>query len=458
MLEIKNIITHNLTLFRFILFFCACSYAVILYYWLRPNTLQVKNGIMAIIVQFWLGFLLDAQLVKFGFWQYFPMNFMALGVPIDLHVAWALLWGLGICWLSDKWPGKHARLAKFFIYISAWTFLTLFFDVMMVDWMIFLKNYSVYWWIADIIILTSIQGLTLWFYHSINYSRRMLISPYIRSLIYLSFFVTLFFIYIPQQIFILIQYFGVKVRVYQLSELAYIFIFVAVIIGGWATYEFARKGGGTPIPWDAPQFLVTSGPYLFMSNPMQFSGILLTIAVFLFNIHWFNFVYLIDVILVVWLVFERIELMQLKKEYGNYFERYRSSVPPWKILLRPPLIDKSFKPILFIDKECSICQIFAQQLGKNVEIKGLNEISSEGHPHLEYLVSSKTTVILVEPKIHRNDCQTEFLYSIRGRAILRICGYMPIPVCLIAAWEGIPGFPLLADFCYKFFAKIRRYI
>jgi len=39
--------------------------------------------------------------------------------------------------------------------------------------------------------------------------------------------------------------------------------------------EFARRGGGTPYPWDPPDRLVTSGPYAYVRNPMQLSTTLI---------------------------------------------------------------------------------------------------------------------------------------------------------------------------------------
>ncbi|GIE84311.1 hypothetical protein SAMN06264365_101275 [Actinoplanes regularis] len=40
-----------------------------------------------------------------------------------------------------------------------------------------------------------------------------------------------------------------------------------------AVREFAVRGGGTPFPWDPPARLVTTGPYAYVANPMQLSMI-----------------------------------------------------------------------------------------------------------------------------------------------------------------------------------------
>jgi protein-S-isoprenylcysteine O-methyltransferase Ste14 len=47
-----------------------------------------------------------------------------------------------------------------------------------------------------------------------------------------------------------------------------------------AVTEFAAVGGGTPYPWDPPRRLVTTGPYAYLANPMQagMSALLLLLA------------------------------------------------------------------------------------------------------------------------------------------------------------------------------------
>ena len=48
-------------------------------------------------------------------------------------------------------------------------------------------------------------------------------------------------------------------------------VMLAGLMGASAVQEFAQRGGGTPIPFDPPRRLVTSGPYAYVANPMQLS-------------------------------------------------------------------------------------------------------------------------------------------------------------------------------------------
>ncbi|MEV6157621.1 isoprenylcysteine carboxylmethyltransferase family protein [Nonomuraea sp. NPDC052129] len=56
---------------------------------------------------------------------------------------------------------------------------------------------------------------------------------------------------------------------------------VPLLFGLAAVREFAVAGGGTPVPYDPPKRLVTSGPYAYLRNPMQSSmaGAYLLLAV-----------------------------------------------------------------------------------------------------------------------------------------------------------------------------------
>src|SRR5204863_6067509 len=56
--------------------------------------------------------------------------------------------------------------------------------------------------------------------------------------------------------------------VWQLSLIAQVLAF-PVLLGLAAVQEFATRGGGTPVPFDPPQQLVTSGLYAYLRNPMQ---------------------------------------------------------------------------------------------------------------------------------------------------------------------------------------------
>jgi protein-S-isoprenylcysteine O-methyltransferase Ste14 len=55
-------------------------------------------------------------------------------------------------------------------------------------------------------------------------------------------------------------------------------IVLLAVPGVGAVMEFAERGLGTPVPYDPPKRLVTSGIYRYCANPMQLSGGLVMLA------------------------------------------------------------------------------------------------------------------------------------------------------------------------------------
>jgi protein-S-isoprenylcysteine O-methyltransferase Ste14 len=50
------------------------------------------------------------------------------------------------------------------------------------------------------------------------------------------------------------------------------------VIGLSAVQEFVTRGRGTPVPFDPPRQLVTTGPYAFVANPMQLATALVLLS------------------------------------------------------------------------------------------------------------------------------------------------------------------------------------
>jgi protein-S-isoprenylcysteine O-methyltransferase Ste14 len=108
---------------------------------------------------------------------------------------------------------------------------------------------------------------------------------------------------------------------------------------GWM---FVRRGHGTPAPFDPPRWVVVSGPYRYVRNPMYLAGFLLLVgfglverspAIVVFALLWLLCIHLAVVAL---------EEPDLRRRFGAGYEDYRRAVPRW--LPRRPLRPRDSRP------------------------------------------------------------------------------------------------------------------
>jgi protein-S-isoprenylcysteine O-methyltransferase Ste14 len=108
-----------------------------------------------------------------------------------------------------------------------------------------------------------------------------------------------------------------------------------LLVGVAATAEFARMGDGTPIPFDPPKRVVSSGPYAFIANPMQLISALLMAVLAVYARSWaLLFVsamfVVFDAIFATW--FNR---ANIAKAMSGEWEGYRGAVDEWRVRWRP---------------------------------------------------------------------------------------------------------------------------
>jgi protein-S-isoprenylcysteine O-methyltransferase Ste14 len=94
-------------------------------------------------------------------------------------------------------------------------------------------------------------------------------------------------------------------------------------------WEFAARGRGIPAPLDHPKQLVVTGLYRYVRNPMYVGVLLVLLGEALFFRSRDFLVYV-----VAWFAFVNVAVLvyeepNLKRKFGNSYERYRSSVRRW---------------------------------------------------------------------------------------------------------------------------------
>ena len=97
----------------------------------------------------------------------------------------------------------------------------------------------------------------------------------------------------------------------------------------WCARDFARRGRGTPAPYDPPRALVTDGLYRFVRNPM-YVGVLL--AVLGLALWWWSrsvLIYAVGVAIAFHLRVLMYEEPRLTQSFGADFAQYRARAPRW---------------------------------------------------------------------------------------------------------------------------------
>ena len=129
---------------------------------------------------------------------------------------------------------------------------------------------------------------------------------------------------------------------------------VPAILGLSAVQEFVTRGHGTPVPLDPPRRLVTTGPYAYVANPMQLAAIviLLAIAAALGNI-WIAVAAVIAHVYSIGLAGWD-EGEDLRARFGDPWVEYRRHVRKWYPRWRPWYSDAPVGT-LFVSFDCTMC-------------------------------------------------------------------------------------------------------
>ncbi|HWZ42811.1 MAG TPA: hypothetical protein VNW97_05015 [Candidatus Saccharimonadales bacterium] len=167
-------------------------------------------------------------------------------------------------------------------------------------------------------------------------------------------------------------------------------VFLLAAGGVSATGEFARRGLGTPIPYDPPRRLVVSGLYRYLANPMQvFCALTLTTWGMVLRNPWVTGSGALSVIYSLGLA-RWDESEDLKERFGNSWLLYRQHVRNWIPRWRPWYDPEAPAPCLYVAENCGPCsEVYRWFEARNPV--ALNIVAAEDHP------SNSLTRITYEP-------------------------------------------------------------
>jgi protein-S-isoprenylcysteine O-methyltransferase Ste14 len=165
---------------------------------------------------------------------------------------------------------------------------------------------------------------------------------------------------------------------WQLSAIVQV-LAVPATIGLTAVQEFVTRGGGTPVPFDPPKRLVTTGVYSYVGNPMQMSA---TLALLLLGAALGNawvaasgvMAHVYSVGLASW-----DEDEDLRGRFGGAWMEYRGEVRRWLPRWRPWYAPDASPARLFVSAQCDMCRQVGEWFGAR-GLRGLSIVPAEAHP------------------------------------------------------------------------------
>lgn len=296
------------------------------------------------------------------FFEWWTFDFIGggiFGIPADLLLGWALLWGALPALLLPR------------MQLTSMMMLMIGIDLLLMPLCAPVVQLGAHWLtgelLAVIIVLAPAQLLARWTMRDEHLGGRVVLQFLLFSSVVM--------IGIPAIVVTVTKGALHFEMPYVISQCA----ILAAISGVSAVQELAERGGGTPFPYDPPKKLVRSGIYAYVRNPMQLSmSILFALLALMTSNGWLALVALMSVAysagLAAW-----DEGSDLRERFGADAERYAATVRNWIPSWRPQFEEPS---TIYFAAGCDPCSdIAAWMQGRNP--RQLLFVPAEHHPALD---------------------------------------------------------------------------
>lgn len=304
--------------------------------------------------------------LHFGWWTFQAQGGLFRGMPVDLYLGWAVLWGIV--------PVLAFRTTNI-----AWT-SALFFaiDLVLMPACFPVVALGPHWLVGEAValcvVLIPTQMFARWTLFDRNVRGRAILHAITATAIFLFLLPELIFALRPGSGWKALAGANAWARNLELQ-----LVFVLGAVGVSAVQEFALRGDGTPIPYDPPKRLVASGLYRYVANPMQVScAVVLAAWGGVLRNPWLAlagvmaFVYSFG--LAKW-----DESEDMKSRFGEPWQEYRKNVRAWRFRWRPWHASNVPPARLYISETCGPCS----EVRRWFESKGttaLHIVAAEDHP------------------------------------------------------------------------------
>jgi len=367
-------VDHDLLIRASALYFPIAA-TIAVWLWRRPNQLAAMSAVLAWFWNLPTVLLLHVAAIRMGWWSFGAAGGLLLGMPVDLYLAWTLLWGiLPIVAFPDA-PVVALALALLGV------------DLVLMPAAVPVVVLGPAWLVGEAL------GLAVAFAPAFVLARWTRRREHLvaRACLQVVAFSGLILLVLPAAI--LAGSGSAMPRpgewpIWQWS-LAAQALAVPGLIGLSAVQEFVTRGGGTPVPFDPPTRLVTTGLYAYVRNPMQMSAVLLFVILgIVLRNAWIAaggvMAHLYSAGLAGW-----DEDDDLRERFGPAWGSYRTDVPRWIPRWRPWHREHEPPSRLYVAENCEVCRGVARWF----EVRGASHlvvIAAESHP-------SRLTRVTYEP-------------------------------------------------------------
>lgn len=305
----------------------------------RPRKRLLAGAFLAVIWNFVTLLPANVIAVRAGWWDFDNDRHLVLGLPFDVLLGWSVWWGAA---LVIAFRGRHGLLALL---------LALWIDLLVMPRLSPLVRLGDGWLWGEALVL------------AVCFAPGWLIASFTARDVHVGWRAAaqavmtgvLLLLLLPQ---VLLEYSGrslweiVDRPAWQISILLNLLL-LPLILGLAGNQEFAERGSGTPIPFDPPKRLVTTGPYAYVANPMQISVVLWLIVLGAIYGDWavagaaaVAVIYSLGVV-------RWHHSIDMEPRFGAGWLRYRRHVrdwlPRWKPWIGKPAT-------IFFARDCNICQ------------------------------------------------------------------------------------------------------
>jgi protein-S-isoprenylcysteine O-methyltransferase Ste14 len=303
-----------------------------------------------------------------NWWTFHPKGPALVGMPLELYLGWAMLWGL-----VPQLTFRKLDLPEVMVVMGA-------LDLWLMPLTRPLLQLNGYWLRGEaaalVLVLAPAICVARWTLDNSHLKLRSTLQVVISGLLFLFF--------LPEVAFALRPTANAG-SVWQplvhtpslFRQAAIQLILLLAVPGVSAVAEFAQRGLGTPIPYDPPQRLVTSGIYRYCANPMQLScTIVMLLWAALLRNPWLALGAAMCMLYSAG-VAHWDEERDLVARFGEAWQDYRTNVPVCRLRWRPYHAGSPAR--LYIARFCGPCSEIRQWIESRHPI-GLEFIDAETLP------------------------------------------------------------------------------